>query len=113
MSQQSARIAVAITINQSLSAAVALHGGRVSVIEMSAGWDAANLTFQGSNDNSTWFDLFDDAGAEVVVQAGAGRRIDINTSSVSNQAYLKVRSGIAAIPVNQTAGRTLYLEIWS
>jgi hypothetical protein len=109
---QKARLTFTITSGQSLSAAVALHGERVSLIEMPSSWTAAGLTFQGSNDNSTFCDIWDESG-ELQIAVAASRRIQVNTDTLSQQAYLKVRSGTAASPVAQGGTRTLYLEIWS
>lgn len=112
MPQMIARLPVVIAINTSLSAAVNLRGGLPAVIEMSAAWDAANLTFQTSGDGATFMNVYDENGTEVTVTADASRRIRLEPSQWAGIAQIKVRSGMAAAAVNQTAERTLYLEVW-
>ena len=112
MPQLLSRLSCVIAINTSLSAAVALHGARVSEIEMPAAWDAAILTFQASNDNSTFFNVVDDTGNEYFIVAVAGQRIHINSDYISQMAYLKIRSGSSLTAVSQTAARTIYMEFW-
>jgi len=102
---------VSIAINTSLSSAVTIRGGLVAVIEMPAAWDAANLTFQSSGDGTNYFNLYDEVGTEVTVTAAASRRIRLEPTQWAAIKYLKVRSGTAGTPVNQTAARTLYLEL--
>ncbi len=112
MPQLIARTPVVIAINTSLSSAVKVHGGLVSIVEMPSAWDAANLTFQTSGDGSTFMNLYDENGTEVTVTAAASRRIRLEPSQWAAISEIKVRSGTAAVAVNQTAERTLYLEIW-
>jgi hypothetical protein len=112
MPQLVARLPVVIAINTSLSAAVYIRGGLVSVIEMPAAWDAANLTFQSSGDGTNYFNLYDEFGTEVTANASTSRRIRLEPSQWAGTQYLKIRSGTAGTPVNQTAERTLYVEIW-
>ena len=107
-----ARLEFKITSGQALSAAIQVNGERIQVIEMPTAWTAADLTFQGSNDNVTFFDLWDEDG-ELSITADASRRIQVNTDTLSQQTYLKVRRGTSAAPVNQGANRSLFLEVWS
>jgi hypothetical protein len=112
MPQLVARLPVVIAINTSLSAAVQIRGGLVSVIEMPAAWDAANLTFQTSGDGANYFNLYDEFGTEVTVTASTSRRIRLDATQWTGNLYIKVRSGTAGAAVNQSAERTLYLETW-
>ena len=105
------RIGFTIANGASLSASVQVNGERIQVVEMPSAWTAAGLSFQGSPDNSNFFDLWDETG-EFTLAVDASRRIQINSDTLSQQAYLKVRSGTSAAPVNQGAERKLYLEIW-
>jgi hypothetical protein len=112
MPQLVARIPVSIVINTSLSVAFDIRGGLPAVIEMPAAWDAANLTFQTSGDGSNFFNLYDETGNEVTVTASTSRRIRLEPSQWAGTYQMKIRSGTAAVPVTQTAARTLYVEIW-
>ncbi|MCK1501484.1 hypothetical protein [Bradyrhizobium sp. 188] len=101
---------ITILSGQSLSASVHLHQQRLFGILMPAGWDAAALTFQASIDNTNFFDVYDDGGNVLTMQAAANRFIVI----VSPLAYLglqriKVRSGTPSVAVAQTADRVLQL----
>ncbi|MCL5264149.1 MAG: hypothetical protein M1343_02970 [Chloroflexi bacterium] len=101
----------AIAAGSSLSGIVDLEGYTKIGIEMPAAWDAAALTFQGSSDGVTYNNLYDNVGNEVTSQAAAGRFIGIDTilRSLAAVRYLKIRSGTSALPVNQTADRTIKL----
>ncbi|MBW7967570.1 hypothetical protein [Bradyrhizobium sp. BR 10261] len=98
----------AIAISTSLSAAIAL-GEKVAVgIVMPSGWDAANLTFQGSADGGATFNnVYDSSGNELTVTAAASRYIYLDPSAFVGLNQIKVRSGTNGTPVNQTAARAL------
>ena len=102
---------ITIASGQSLSGDVHLHQQRLFAIQMSAGWDAAALTFQASIDGgSTFADVYDDSGNVLTVQAAAGRFIIIASPlAFLGIQRLKVRSGTPSATVNQTADRTLKL----
>ncbi len=93
----------------SLSAAVDLSGAGVLRILMPASWTAANVTFQVSQDNSTFYDLYDRSGNEVVVTAAASRAIIMVPSDFAGFRYLKIRSGTSGTPVAQGGSRTVTL----
>jgi hypothetical protein len=112
MPQLVARLPVNILINTAVSTAVQIYGGLPAVIEMPAAWDAANLTFQTSGDGVNYFNVYDEFGAEVTVTAAVSRRIRLDPVQWSGIQYVKVRSGTSGTPVNQTAARVLYLELW-
>ena len=100
-----------IASGASLSGFVEIDEALYIGIEMPAAWDAANLTFQVSRNGSDWLDLYDDAGNEVTVTASSGTSIGIKSSADAFKPwqYVKIRSGTSALPVNQTAARTLYV----
>lgn len=104
-------LSVVIPINTAIMAAgVDLYGCRAVGIQMPAAWDAANLTFQGSADGTTYFNVYDKAGTEYTVTAAASRYIILNRDDMLGIRYLIIRSGTAGVPVNQTAARTLVLQ---
>lgn len=96
----------------SLSGAVNLGGGLLSAIAMSSSWTAASLSFQASDDGSTWRDVYNDDGTEYTASAAASRHIAIDPSKFSGAQQVKVRSGTTTTPVNQSGGdRALLLVV--
>lgn len=92
----------------SLSDIVHLQQRRLFGIQMPAAWTAANLTFQGSYDGTTYNDLYDDAGTEVSVTAAASRFIIMVTpAKFLGIQRLKIRSGTTGVAVNQGAERLI------
>jgi len=87
-------------------------------IRMDAAWTAAGLTFQVSeSEQGPWANLYDDAGVEVGItsaNAVAARAISLATpqlrEALAPWRYLKIRSGVAATPVNQAAARALVIS---
>ena len=99
----------------SLSDAVNLGtSGEIIGFVMPATWDAADLTFQASEDGSTFNNLFDDNDAEFVVQAAQARFVGLRQEQANvlkRIKHLKVRSGTAGGAVAQTANRTVVIVI--
>lgn len=105
---------VTIANGASLSGALDTKGMTVVGFEMSAAWTAAGLSFQGSDDNSTFGNVYDSAGEVTIASASvvaSGRLIIDATRLVGMGRYIKVRSGTAGTPVNQGAARTLGILI--
>ena|SRR5438105_12074245 len=103
-----------IAISTSLSPSVYLDKGILVAIHMPSAWDTGNLTFQGSNDNVTFDNVYTDAGTEFAITAAASRYIIITSTAANNLSglmYIKVRSGTSGTPVTQTAARTIYLIV--
>lgn len=102
-------VSVTITNGTSLSPATALGDGVLTGIAMSAGWDAAALTFQVSADGgSTWGEM-QSTSAVVSYTAAAGQYIAIDPTLWRGINMIKVRSGTSGSAVNQTADRILTL----
>ena len=112
MSQLLARITFTIANAASLSDGQALGGRTPSIIMMPSAWTAAALTFQGSHDGTTYYDLYDEEGTELTVPASSSRRIVLSSTFLTDHKYLKVRSGTAGTPVLQGAERIIYIEVW-
>lgn len=75
---------------------------RPAGIILPAGWDAADVTFSVSADGgATYFNLYDDADNEYVVQGGASRHVALNPADFASVTNLKIRSGTAGAAVNQ------------
>ena len=103
---------VTIANGASLSGALDLHGCHVVAIAMSAAWTAAALTFQGSADGTTYYNVYDDAGNELSLTTAALRYVVFDNDTKDNLSgirWIKVRSGTAATAANQGAERILTL----
>lgn len=104
-------IEVLIGNGESLSDAIALFGLRIVGIMMPALWTAAGISFQGSHDGSTFYDVYDSDGNEVEIGAAQERFITVFSAFTAGFPFCKVRSGNAGTPVAQGADRTLYLVV--
>lgn len=102
-----------IANGEAVSNALPVHMRHVVGIQMPADWTAASLTFQGSADGQTYYNLYDPFGAEVTVQAADDRFIMIPPAGLGGMIYLKVRSGTSGTPVNQGAERALKVMVRS
>ena len=99
----------------SLAPAVDLGTGRIAAIQTPSAWTAAAITFQGSNDNVNFGDIWDAiAGTELTIASAAiataaMRYLILDFAKFAGVRYVKVRSGTGTTPVNQGAQRTLQL----
>ena len=98
-----------IAINESLSGVVFLGRKSLVHIQMPAGWDTADLSFQTSPDGLTFTDLYI-GGSEYTEPAAASRSISPSPSAIQAR-YLKLRSGTTGVPVTQTAARSIILGL--
>ena len=112
MSHLITRKAVEIAAAAAVSEPFTLDGHIPNILEMPAAWDAAGLSFQGSTDGATYCFIYDDTGALVTATTAASHRINLPYAELTNHKYIKVCSGTDAAPVNQTAKRTIYVELW-
>lgn len=101
-----------IASGASLSDAITLGGLRLFGVVMPAAWTAANLTFQASFDGgTTYVDVYDYNGLEVVATASTSRLIVLDPVVFSAIPLLKIRSGTSGTAVNQGAARTLQIVL--
>lgn len=100
-----------VTINNgtSLSSSIDLGESSVVGIQMPAAWTAADLSFQGSMDDSSFGNLMEKPGTEYQVSAAANQLIPLSSSLFNALRFLKIRSGTSSVPVNQAAARILTL----
>lgn len=99
-----------------LGPAVDLRAWKLVAISMPADWSAADLTFQGSADGTTYWNLYESDDAEVTVQAAEDRFIAFSGAEkdfLTACPYLKIRSGTSGTPVDQNAARVLTLVVES
>lgn len=101
----------AIQSGAALSPVIDLGLQRLHRIRLPAGWTAAGLTFQDSDDGSTFGDTFTDAAEYTIASAvaAAGRSILVNQELFYGIRFLKIRSGTSGAPVNQAADRAITL----
>jgi hypothetical protein len=100
---------VTIAAGNSLSNGVDLDGVNLVAIVMPTAWDGTSITFQASHNGTDWFNLHDAAGNAITVTVAASRYIQLDWQRFLGIRYLRIRSGTAASPTNQTATRTLRL----
>ena len=99
---------VTIASGTSLSGALVIGPDRPIAIGMPAAWTAASLTFEVSFDGgATWGPMYDKDGTEYTVVTDATRRIPLPPMDWAGITNLKIRSGTAAVPVNQGADRVI------
>lgn len=85
----------------------------IAAISMPAGWTTAALTFLASSTAAgTFLPVYDDAGTEVSIASAnvVQDRVIVNKAVLEQLAglrYIKLRSGVAATPVNQGADRAI------
>ena len=108
-----------ITSGGSQSSVIDLRDYVISCIVLPAAWDAAALTFLASaTAGGTFAPVYDDAGTEVSIASAnvvAGRVI-VNKAILEQLAglrFVKIRSGVSATPVNQTADRSFTVMLKS
>jgi len=108
-----ASLSGAIDMNRIRSSAegVGGHGIHLAAIQMPSAWTAANITFQGSVDGSTYYDLYDMYGTEILVTAAASRMIALDLTMFAGINFVKIRSGTTATPVNQGADRAIVIGL--
>lgn len=95
----------------SLSDEVILNGLTLVGVVVPSGWDAADITLEGSVDGTNFFDVHDDAGNELTITAAASRYITVDSTFTAGLQRIKVRSGTSALPVNQTGAVTIQLVL--
>lgn len=100
-----------IPAGSSISNEINLSGFLYFAIETPTAWTAADITFKALGVSGDYKDVYDDSGAEVVVEADANRIISIDINALKINALNKVmlRSGTSAQPIVQAADRTIYV----
>ena len=99
-------IVATFPVSTAVSGPVYLNGMAIVGYVMPSTWDAADLTFQASLDDTTYNNVYLDDDNEHVVQASASRYIVALPGEMRGVRWLMVRSGTAASPVNQENGTT-------
>jgi len=103
-----------VAAGEALSTPIASVGYGVCLLLLPATWTDAPLTLQGSLDEgepTAWADLHDHLGNEVVLTVVAGHALTLPPTLLLGWRWLRLRSGLAAAPVNQAADSLLTLGI--
>jgi hypothetical protein len=101
------QVILTIPAGQALSDAVSSGNRGLLGYLLPPAWDPAVLTLQGSLDGANFFDVFDSFGTEIVFTVAANRLILPEVRLPFGFPFIRVRSGTAASPVNQTAQRVI------
>lgn len=104
-------VTATIAASGSVSPSVNMGGRKLIGFMMPAAWTSADITFQGSFDNSTFYDMYDTTGAEIDYQVAASRFIVVNSALWLAPRFVKVRSGTTGTPVVQAAQRIVTLIV--
>ena len=100
---------ITIPAGESLSDACDAKDGNLIQFEMPDQWSPANISFQASADGTTFRDLVDAYGAEVLMA------VIVNTTVVplalKTFQYFKIRSGSRGQPINQQQDRVFKVVI--
>lgn len=105
-------VEVTIASGSSLTDVINLGGNILAGVHMPASWTAANLTLQACDTaDGTFLDIYDEDGIELTLTAAASRAISVDSRNTLPWRFIKIRSGTAASAVNQTADRTLKIEV--
>ena len=93
-----------------LSAALDLNGLHAESIIMPAAWAAAGLSFAAcETQGGTFLPLVDAMGQEITLTVAADQWVMLPVGMIRGIPWLKLQSGTAAAPVDQTADRTVTL----
>lgn len=98
-----------IASGASLSGSIDLTGRILVAVQMPSAWTAASITFQASNDGTTFDNVYDTAGTELAATVAASRYVVFDPADLASVRWIKLRSGTSGTPVNQAAERTLTL----
>lgn len=100
-----------IAARESLSAPADLGEFQLTAIITPAAWTPASITFQVSVDGGATFYDYYGVGkfTETVMPVQPSRMYKIALLTLPGGVQIRIRSGIAALPVAQAAGRTFSL----
>lgn len=113
------QIAVRIASGASQSGEVNVGGRRIVGVQMPVGWDAAGITFlallreaYGPPKVPVFGMVQAEGGGELTVTTpAADEYVVLNAIDIIGLGRIKVRSGTAGAPVNQTAQRDFFLVV--
>jgi len=95
----------------SLSNSVDLTVGSMVMLFTPSDWTPADLSFRVSEDNVTFYSLYDVTGREVLRPMGANRAVPVDSSLTAAALYVQLFSGQRQNPVEQEAVRVFTVII--
>lgn len=99
-----------IAASASVSSSVDLRYGALVGVYVPASWTSASITLQASRDGVTFQDVRNVTGDDFELRAGAGNCfLPLAPLELQGVKHVRLRSGTAAVPVNQAAERVLTL----
>ena len=105
--------AVTFAANGITSSSINLNGYVLIGLISAVTWTAADLTLQASTDNSTFYDVYDSYGNEILIKTTAfttsSKFIPLSPIDYVPFSFLRFRSGTSTIGVTQTGARTITL----
>ena len=105
-------MSVTIANGASLSNTIDTLGFPLVGILMPAAWTAADITLKAAPDAAANVaSVYDEAGTEINLKGAASQLIAIPLTKLTGLRYVQVRSGTAALAVNQAANRVLGLVV--
>jgi hypothetical protein len=93
---------VTVADGQSLSDALSVDKYVVCGFVVDSGWNTAALTFTVSYDGTTYYNMFNGATELSYAAIAASSWVSVDPAVFMGIPYIKVRSGTAGTPVNQT-----------
>ncbi len=94
-------VTASFNANASLSAGITLGGRTPIYLFIASTVTTLFFSFQISDDNITWYDLFKDDGNEYQVSSALSRCIALDQRFLFSTPYIKVRAGTRDIPITQ------------
>ena len=105
---------VTIPNGTALSNTIDFREQAYAIVHMPAAWDAANIGFQVSSElNGTFLPLYDDGGAIVEIAGPAVDQAHAVPVEVLAARFVKLWSQTAGADTNQTATRSLIIDMKS
>ena len=95
----------------SLSAAIDLNERTPVALLMPAAWTAADVTFQASLNNTTFYNVYDEAGSEYTLTVDVDQYIILDPVDLAGARYIKIRSGTGGATQAQGAERIIGLVV--
>jgi hypothetical protein len=102
-------IIVTIPAGEFISSSADLTNSTLSMIMSPSGWTAANLSFLVSDDNTTFYDLIDDQGREILRPIKADCATLVPAVITQGAMHVRIRSGSRDGPIAQEADRVFKL----